>query len=180
MKSQTKLRALCCGMVILLMASGALAQTPTQVSFSGSIADFTPASVAPAGPWQIQGQWSLMLKGQSGMADFSAVLTMVRSDLWVSSTNADVNNPAARTPHTHHVTLQDGVVTFTSNGFRVDGTATVTGNGNPAPFGGTSPIEIEITGGSSVAFSNIKVTFGAPAAGHFGTQPLEGAVGSAQ
>jgi len=165
------------GVLVLAVSICAPAQTPTQVNLTGLINDYSPASVSPTGPWEVRGEWSLKVKGESGKADFSAVLTMVRSDNWVSMFG-NPDDPAGRGPHTHHVSLADGEVTPIAGGFRVSGTATVTGNGNPAPFGPSSPLQIDITGGSSVAFSNIKLTFGTPAAGHFGSQPLEGVVRS--
>jgi hypothetical protein len=161
------------GVLVLAVSIGALAQTPKQVKFSGLFNDYTPASVG--GPWQVCGYWSLKMKGESGKADFSAALTMVRSDLGV----ADLNSPAARNAHTHHITLVNGTVTPLANGFRVSGPATITGNGNyPPPFGPSSSLQIDIIGGNSVAFSNIKLTFEGDAAGHFGPQPVNGVVGN--
>jgi hypothetical protein len=161
------------GAVVLAVTFGAVAQNSTQVRFRGLINDYTPASVG--GPWEVRGEWSLKVKGESGKADFSAALTMVRSDLGV----ADLNSPAARNAHTHHITLVDGTVTPLANGFRVSGSATITGNGNyPPPFGPSSTLQIDIVGGNSVAFSNIKVTFGGDAAGHFGSQVVNGVVRS--
>jgi hypothetical protein len=147
------------------------------MSFSGTLNDYSPGNVAPTGPWQVNGDWVLTVKGDSGKADFSASLTMVRSDAWVLA-HGDLNDPSGRTPHTHTIKLVDGAVTILANGFRVSGSAAVTGSGNPAPFGLLSPVQIDITGGTAVSFSNIKVTFSTPAAGHFGTQPLDGVVNS--
>lgn len=178
MKSKHFWRVAQIGVLVLTVSIGALAQTPKPMKFRGSINDFTPASVGPAGPWEVRGEWSLQVKGDSGKANFSASLTMVRSDYWVLTNAADVNDPSGRVPHTHHVTVVDGAVTPIANGFRVSGTATVTGSGNPAPFGLSSPLQIDITGGSVVAFSNVKLTFGDPAAGHLGSQPLDGVVKS--
>jgi hypothetical protein len=51
----------------------------------------------------------------------------------------------------------------------------VTGNGTTS-F--TAPVAIDITGGQTVAHSNIAITFGAgPATDHFGSEPLRGVVG---
>jgi hypothetical protein len=61
-------------------------------------------------------------------------------------------------------------------GFAVTGTAFVTGNGSPAPFGNPSPFTICVLGGNSVKYSNVTVRFGAPASNHFGTQPIHGLV----
>jgi hypothetical protein len=163
------------GVLVLAVSLGALAQTPTLMNFRGLINDYTPASVS--GPWEVRGQWSLKVKGDSGTADFSAALTMVRSDLGVT----DLNSPAARNAHTHHITMVNGTVTPLTNGFRVSGPATITGNGNyPPPFGGSSTLQIDIVGGNSVAYSNIKLTFGGDAAGHFGSQAVNGVVRSAK
>jgi hypothetical protein len=88
---------------------------------------------------------------------------MVRSD-----------NPA-RAAHTHHVAVDNGEVTPLANGFRISGAARVTSNGNLAGFSG-SPVVIEVTGGNTLPFSNVSVTFGGGAAAHFGDQPLHGVV----
>jgi len=149
--------------VLLAISIGALAQAPTPVKLSGLFNDFTPAGAS--GAWEVRGEWSLKVKGDLGTADFSAALTM------------GLNTLAARNAHTHHITLVDGVVTPLTNGFRVTGTATITGNGNfPPPFGGSSTVQIDITGGNTVAFSNIQLTFGGNAVAHFGPQPVNGVV----
>jgi hypothetical protein len=143
------------------------------------ISDYTPQSVS--GPWEVRGQWSLKVKGESGTADFTAAVAMVRSDLGVtlSAPGGSLNDPKARNAHTHHITLVDGTVTPITNGFRVIGKARITGNGiYPPPFGQSSTLQIDIIGGNSVAFSNIKLTFGGDAAAHFGSQPINGVVQS--
>ncbi len=163
------------GVFVLAISTGALAQVPTPVHFRGTINDFTPASVG--GPWEISGTWSLDLNGDSGEADFSAALTMVRSDLGVT----DLNSAKQRSAHTHHITLVNGTVTPLANGFEVTGPVTITGNGNfPPPFGTPSTATIDIVGGNSVAFSNIKVTLTGAAVIHFGSQPINGVVHSSQ
>jgi hypothetical protein len=163
------------GVLVLAVSTGALAQTPKQVKLSGVINDYTP--LTGGGPWQVAGEWSLTVRRDGSKANFSAALAMVHSDLGVTLNNGDLDNPAARNAHTHHVTLVDGTVTPLANGFRVSGPATITGNGNfPPPFGGSSTLQIDVIGGNSVALSNIKVTFGGDAAGHFGSQPVNGVV----
>lgn len=159
----------------LALSAGALAQMPGPAHLSGFINDYTAANLKAAGPWEVRGEWSLLVKGDSNQADFSATLTMVRSDFAVILNNAQIDNPSTRTPHTHHITLVDGTVTALANGIQVDGLATITASGSPAPFS-PSHVQIKITGGSSVALSNIGVTFLDGAAGHFGDQPLEGVV----
>ena len=170
MKGKAFWRVLGTGMVAMAISLSALGQSPRQLRLSGVINDYTPANVG--GPWVVGGNWSLTLRGESGTADFSAALTMVRSDLGVT----DLNSPAARNAHTHHIRLR-GAVTAIPNGFRVSGPATITGNGSyPPPFGGSSTLQIDVTGGNSVVLSNIKVTFSGDAASHFGSQPVNGVV----
>ena len=159
-------------MAVVASSSGAKAQTAEAANLSGIIHDFTAASF---GSWEINGEWSLTLKGESGLADFSAVLAMVRSDYWLfTAPGADPENPTARSPHTHHISLVDGTATMMGNSIRVTGPIAITANGNP--FGSSSSIQVDVTGGSSVAFSNVKVTFGGDAEMHFGPQPLDGVV----
>jgi hypothetical protein len=65
--------------------------------------------------------------------------------------------------------------------FMVSGTANfIAANGNPAPFekNGSSMLQVCITGGSNVTYSNMTLVFTGPAATHFGTQPIHGAVRS--
>jgi hypothetical protein len=166
----------------LAAGSGALAQGPNHTKFRGVINDYTPASTG--GPWEVRGHWSLVVKERAETADFSAALTMERSDQGViEHGGGDFNDPADRMAHTHHITLLKGKVTTIPGGFQVTGPGTVTANGMfPPPFGSDIPtLTITITGGageSSITFSNITVAFGDPAAGHFGPNPLHGVVRS--
>ncbi|HKW19412.1 MAG TPA: hypothetical protein VJO35_18025 [Terriglobales bacterium] len=179
--------------LIAILAAGAntsLAQRVREVHFRGTISDYTPQTTMPGGPWEVRGQWSLTIK-RNGKADFSAAVDMVRSDLGVidsgnptNSGGGDLNSPAQRNAHTHHITLTNGNVTFPSPGtIQVsDGTAIITANGAwPPPFGSTASLVITITGGTgqnSVTFANLKVTFGDGADKHFGASPLNGVVRS--
>lgn len=161
--------------LVLMVSFSALAQAPRQIKLSGLISDYTLLS--GGGPWDVRGEWSLTLKGNSGKADFSAALAMVHSDLGVTLNNGSLDDPAARNPHTHHIALVNGTVTPLSNGFRVTGKAIITANGNfPPPFGGGSTLQIDVTGGNSVLPSNIKLFFGGDAAKHFGSQAVNGVV----
>lgn len=192
-------------LVVFAIEIGALAQAQTPVHFGGVINDFTPAHDSngnPTGPWELHGVWNLNLNGNSGMADFSAALTMENSDYWLSINSnppANPDAPGTRTPHTHRITMENAQVisdpnTVASNcptaaykpqtttGFMVEGSANVTANGGYAPFapqGQLSPLTICITGGSQVEFSNITLVFGAPANGHFGSQAINGVVRNA-
>jgi hypothetical protein len=63
--------------------------------------------------------------------------------------------------------------------FAVNGMADfITGNGNSAPFekSGPTTLQVCVTGGSDVAYSNVTVVMTGPATGHFGTQPIHGVV----
>jgi hypothetical protein len=167
--------------IMVLAASVAVAEAHDRAVrryWSGVLNDSTVAAPL-GGPWEIRGEWSLKVDGDAGRADFSAALTMLRSDLGVTENGGDLDDPAARNAHTHHITLVGGSVTPIANGLRVSGPATITGNGNfPPPFGGSSTLQIDVTGGNSVAYSNVKLTFGGDATNHFGTAPVHGAVRS--
>jgi hypothetical protein len=182
-----KRRSLCwmAGTGILMVAAsvGAGDHSSPRGSFAGVINDYTPAedmAVTPfknlGGPWEIRGVWSLTVKGHSGRADFSAALTMERTDVGVTDNGGDLNMPSTRVAHTHHITVTNGTVTSITGGFEVSGAATITGNGNPAPFGEPSTLQIDVTGGSDVAYSNVALTFGGKAVGHFGSQAVHGVV----
>lgn len=164
--------------MVLAVGTVVLAQTPKCVTFRGTINDYTPATPV-GGPWEVRGHWSLVVKGDSGKADFSAALTMERSDQGVIQSGGDnFNNPMDRMAHTHHITLVDGVLSSIPGGYQWTGKATITANGVfPPPFGSTLPtLTIDITGGNTVPFSNITLAFTDPAAGHFGANPLHGVV----
>jgi hypothetical protein len=167
--------------LVVGVSIGGLAEEPGDLHFRGTINDFTPQNMPPSvgGPWQVAGHWSLKLN-RDGTADFSAALNMVRSDLGVTlSNNPDLNSASARTAHTHHITLTHGTVTFLTNDIRVTKPAVITANGNsPPPFGANSALQIDITGGNTVTFSNIKITFLGDAANHFGNNPINGVVRS--
>lgn len=164
--------------VLLLAGVAAMAQSPTPSRFRGVMNAYTSQTVATTGttgPYEVRGPWNLRVKPNS-KADFYAALNMELSDGWVLTANSGNFDSAARGAHTHHVTLIDGVVTtISTGGISITGTATITLNGSPAPVS-PSPITIEITGGTDVAFSNISVTFGVPGSNHFGTEALSGVV----
>jgi len=162
------------GLFVLSAGTWTRAEAPDGLKLTGFINDYT---VASAGSWEIHGAWSLHAKGSSGKADFSAALTMERSDYWLATTpSADPNNPATRNAHTHHIDVTDAAVTAIPNGFRLTGAATITANGSTPPFGTASTIQIDITGGDLVELSNVKLTFGGNAVSHFGAQPLSGVI----
>lgn len=167
------------------LAIRAVAQTtsPTPRYFAGLINDYTPQ--AGGGPWEIRGAWSLKLN-HDGTADFSAALNMTHDDYWVDVvTPTTINGPSVndntslgRNPHTHHITLTGASVSSNVAGcaglFLTNGTLSLTGNGN-GMFAG-SALEVCITGGNAVTYSNISLTFLGPATGHFGPQAIHGVV----
>jgi len=169
-------------LVVLAVGTGALAQAPTPLFFSGQLNDYTLGS----GPYEMRGTWSVTLDPRSATGDFSAAMNMVHSDYYV------VNNPAAasddtatgRNPHTHHITMKGAALTENVNGceIQLSGPASVTLNGGAPPFDPmlTKPSQatICITGGVGVQYANVTLTFesGTPAAGHFGTQPIHGVI----
>jgi hypothetical protein len=96
----------------------------------GGLIQHYTAALDANGPWFISGEWSVWAKGNSGTADFSVVLNMIRS--------------------------------VTSNGNLVFAAA---------------PVEIQVTGGNAVPYSNASVRFTAGGAmSHFGAEPLTGVV----
>jgi len=193
--------------VVLAIGICARAQAPTPTHFSGLINDYSPETISGkvVGPWEMHGKWSLDLKGRSGLADFSAAMTMELSDhaMEVAIANAiaagtvppTFDDPEDRTPHTHHITMKDAKVSYpatgtcpnyppptatTNLGFMVSGPAYITGNGVPAPFSKNdtvlSILQVCVNGGTDVPFSNVTLVFGAPANSHFGTQAIHGVV----
>jgi hypothetical protein len=192
--------------VILAAGICARAQAPTPTHFSGLINDYSPETILGkvVGPWEMHGKWSLDLKGRSGLADFSAEMTMELSDhamevaianaIAAGTTPPSFDDPETRTPHTHHITMKDAKVSVpatgvcpayatpntTTPGIMVSGPAYITGNGGPAPFSKNdtvlSMLQVCVNGGTDVPFSNVSLVFGAPASGHFGTSAIHGVV----
>jgi hypothetical protein len=196
--------------VILAVGICARAQAPTPTHFSGLINDYSPETILGkvVGPWEMHGKWSLDLKGRSGLADFSAEMTMELSDHAMEVAIADAiaagtvppsfDDPETRTPHTHHITMKDAKVSVpatgvcpayatpntTTPGIMVSGPAYITGNGGPAPFSKNdtvlSMLQVCVNGGTDVPYSNVSMVFGAPASGHFGMSAIHGVVRKAQ
>jgi hypothetical protein len=178
MKTKTFSWAACATSVLVLaVAIVALAEPRTPERFSGTINDYSPVNSMPPGPWEIRGSWDLVLKGESGKADFSAELTMEEGDYWFSQ-NVTADDPSpARAAHTHHITLVDGAITRTSTGgYELTGPVTATKDGVAVAALASSSAVIVISGGTTVEFSNVTLTLTGPATGHFGTQPIHGVV----
>ena len=166
--------------VLILAASvGALAQTSSLTTFSGDINAYSPQATsstgAVTGPYEIRGPWSMTLKGAS-TANFSTDLNMEESDGWCMTQNGSNFDPAARNAHTHHITLVNAAVTTITNGFQITGTATIMANGAISTTLSPSVLTVQVTGGTDRKYSNITLTFQAPASTHFGTEPVAGVV----
>jgi hypothetical protein len=159
------------------------------VHFKGVINDYSPSTVS-GGPWEIRGLWSIDV-GISGTAIFTADFNMETSDYGITSaTKVDPTNPATRTPHTHHISMTNGTLSYdtsvcpanspatTGSGVVVTGTAVTSANGSPAPFEskGASTLQICVTGGPQVNYSNVTLVYTGPATGHFGPQAIHGVV----
>lgn len=163
----------------LAITTGILAQTPAGTQFSGVINDYTPTTSSPMGPWEMRGPWTMTLNQDSSKADFSASLTMELSDFTRNSSNIDVTSgTGGRMQHTHHITIEGGTIKqIPTGGFELSGAVAVTKDGSPAPFK-ASTLTVDITGGTSVGFSNIALQFEGGATGHFGSQLIHGVVSS--
>ena len=179
-----------CGFAIALSGVAFLgAQDLRTVHFKGLISDYSPSTVA-GGPYEMRGTWTFDVQ-RTGTGSFSADLAMETSDYGISNATAvDPANPATRSPHTHHISLVNATVSYdptvcpanspatTGAAIVLAGPVTTSGNGAPAAFEskGASTLQICITGGSTVAFSNLTMVYTGPATSHFGTQPIHGVV----
>ena len=155
-------RVLSLAALTLALSGHGLAEGQQDLRYDGVVNDYT-ANFDGNGAWHITGAWTMSVKGNSGKGTFSAGFTMARAAV------------EPRSFHTHHVTLDDGVVTILPNGYRISGTAAMAGNGGLAGFTG-SPVTVEITGGNAVRFSNLAITFGGGAVNHFGSGTIKGVV----
>lgn len=164
------------------LSAGAIARADGPIHLKGVINGYSPASVTPTGPWEIRGTWTLTINPFTNTADFTADLTMERSDLWVLANMQNPDSTALRLSHTHHIALQNIPITTISKGFRLEGNATITKDGSPAPFS-PAPLQVDFTGGTSLLISNVALTFLVPTSGnnatvHFGSVPILGVVAS--
>lgn len=184
--------------LVLVSGAGALAvaQAPMPDHFSGIVNDYTAAHNSAGnvvGPYEIRGKWNIRIDRRTGTADFSAYVTMEFSDYWIDLTStANADDPSTRGAHTHTISMTDVAISSdtsncpkyspaTSGGFMLMGPAHVTGNGDTAPFekkSGPSELQVCVTGGPALPYSNITLAFAdkSPAAGHFGSQAIHGAV----
>jgi len=178
------------GAVLSLMLSPVSGEDLRAVHFKGVIHDYSPSTVS-GGPYEMRGEWSLDIQN-NGTATFTADLAMETSDYGTSNaTKVDPADPATRSPHTHHISMTNASVSYDTSvcpanspattgpgRLVVKGAVTTTGNGSPAPFeaNGASTMQVCITGGSTVSYSNISLVYTGPATGHFGPQAIHGVV----
>lgn len=181
-------------LILLAAASGVSAQVRGPIHFSGVLNDYVPTNVNLKGsPWEMHGQWSLDLHEWGDRADFFADMTM--SDYGTTAAGAPDPTQAGQSSHTHDIRLTNVRVTWdmtgcppypnpvTTGGFQLNGTVSlITGNGSNAPFETVPPsstLQVCVTGGGEVPYSNMTMVFGGPATTHFGTQPIHGVVKTA-
>ncbi len=143
--------------------------------------------------WTMGNAWSMVI-GPSTMVGCRRFFR--RYDLSDYGTTAGVLDATkgGQSAHTHHIKLtnaaviwnMDGCPTFspaTTMGFQFSGTVSlITGNGGPAPFETDPPsstLQVCVTGGADVSYSNITLVFGGPATTHFGPQAIDGVVRNA-
>ena len=191
--------------VLAAMAAGASTTAAARgaprlpMHFSGVLSDYTPSSVngtpIKGAPYEMHGNWTLDLNATRNKAVFSAAFAMETSEVVNTDPNFD---PGKLGPHTHHISVTDGVVhagpmdwktmcpavAAVTGGFVVTGSGYVTANGANPPFGNPSPVTICILGVSNsltprsayVELANVTLTIGAPASAHFGPQAIHGVV----
>lgn len=179
-------------LLLLVYPVRALAQDRGEVHLAGVLNDYSPSNVT-GGPWEMHGQWSMDLRVERGSADFYADMTM--SDYGTTAAGTVDPTQAGQNAHTHHIRLTSVRVTWdmigcptfspaTTKGFQMSGTVSlITGNGGPAPFETnppTSTLQVCVTGGVDVPYSNMTMVFGGPATKHFGTQAVHGVVRKAE
>lgn len=164
-------------------------EEPLPVHYSGLINDYTSsAATVKGGPYEMRGRWSLDVDERRGKARFSAAMNMEVSDYGITQGTVNKDDPTTRNAHTHHILMTDAAVSSdwsmscpkfspaVTGGFVVTGSAYITGNGGPPPFGNPSTLTICVLGAGNVMFANITMTLGAPANTHFGTQAIHGVV----
>jgi hypothetical protein len=177
-------------LLLLVAGTSAMAQVRGPVHFTGVLNDYSPANPLISGsPYEMHGQWSLDLHEWGRTADFLADMTM--SDYATTNGVLDATK-GGQNAHTHHIRLTNITVTWdmvgcpaypkpvTTMGFQLNGTVSlITGNGSNAPFETTPPtstLQVCVTGGNEVPYSNMTMVFGGPATNHFGTQAIHGVV----
>jgi hypothetical protein len=197
----TTLSSVAISLTCILVSANASAEELRPRHFSGSINDYSPSNVK-GGPYEMHGQWSMDLHSEWGTmdatADFIADMTMAGYATTLVTTPPDdagtvaVQTQAGVAPHTHHISLTNITVTWSmtgcpnyltnpsKGGFQINGTVSIlTANGTNAPFETTPPsstLQVCVTGGSEITYSNVTLVFAGPATSHFGSQAIHGVV----
>lgn len=156
--------------IVVALSVQGLAQPAAPKELSGMIHDYL---VTNGERWHVGGEWSLRLKGDRSTGDFSAMFIGVPRD-----------NPPLfpiSAAHTHFVSVADGDVTVTrdENGnliLTLSGPGTFTGNGNLQSAYSGSHVEVTITGGNTIPYSNFGMTISPPASEHYGDETFHGVV----
>ena len=193
---------------VLAVTASAQSQAPTPDHFSGILNDYTAATGVGGpwemhGTWSLKlkkeyGKADFSVVMTMEHPDYWVLANPpVPATPPVPTLSPTVDSPGLRNPHTHHLTMTDAMVSYdtmnvcpvdspaTTVRFVLTGVADITGNGTSAPFQTTpagvttlSPLQVCITGGTEVTYSNMTMTFttGAPAIKHFGGLPIHGVV----
>ena len=118
----------------------------------------------------LHGRMSVCVPGAPPRLNVTGTASLFGTSAHISVTNAAVSYDLSICPANSPATTGPGIV--------ATATVTTTGNGRPAPFEsqGASTMQVCITGGSTVSFSNITLVYKGPATGHFGPQAIHGVV----
>ena len=158
MRSAALRRLAAIAAIAVALGTQGRAQAPLHTHYEGTINDYVQALGTT---WLVSGGWSMKLTGSSGTGDFTASLSMF-----------DTANPEEGLEILDLVVADDW--STTSARFTLGGDGDVTGNGGLSWAG--APVEVTISGGSAVTYSNIRLKLGGNAEGHFGPAPLGGVV----
>lgn len=192
MKSNIPISLRVLSLLLLFSGACALAQQNVPAHLSGLINDYSPSTVK-GGPWEMHGQWTMDFRREwhgewVTTADFLTDMTM--SGYGTTAGVADATK-GGQSPHTHHIKLTNEKVTWnmdgcpavspaTTAGFQINGTVSlITGNGSGALFEPdpiTTTLQVCVTGGDQVPYSNVTLLFVGPATTHFGSQAIHGVV----
>jgi hypothetical protein len=163
-------RVMALAAVIAVSSGQGLAQPEAPKELRGMIHDYL---LTNGERWHVGGEWSLQVKGNRSVGDFSAGFIGVPRD------NPPLVSGSAA--HTHHVSIIDGDVAVTQDGsgnsiLTISGPGTFTGNGNLQPAFSGSHVEVTIKGGNAITYSNFEMIISPPATSHYGTETFHGVV----
>ena len=170
MCSRMRSRVASIAAIVVALSGQGLAQSAAPKELSGTIHDYL---VTNGERWHVSGEWFLQVKGDKSTGDFSAMFIGVPRDKPPLFPNSG--------PHTHFVSIVDGQVAVTEdeNGrliLTISGAGIFTGNGNLQSAYSGSHVEVTITGGNTIRYSNFGMTISAPASEHYGDETFHGVV----